>query len=153
MKTGLGWKSSSGMRKKVYTWFPHCFPSKTYFPVCIQCVPESVLHIILRLLYVTVASPCVYRTWFCPCYTFFFTCLWVCTARDFAPAIYVPVACPCVYTARDFVPVACPCVCTARDLVANTHRFDMISLQHEPSFLLVFQAIFMTSLSVSFGPF
>ena len=35
-----------------------------------------------------------------------------------------------------YVPVACPCVCTARDFVANTRCFDM-SLQHEPSFFLV----------------
>ena len=63
------------------------FLSKTWYSlyVCMQCVPECVLHVISPLLY---------------------------------------------------VPVACPCVCTARDFVANTHCFDM-SLQHEPSFFLV----------------
>lgn len=68
--------------EKAYTWFPVELGT---LHVCMQCVPICVLHVILPLLY---------------------------------------------------VPVACPCVCTARDFVANTHCFDM-SLQHEPSFFLV----------------
>ena len=146
--------------EKAYTWF---------------LVEDLVLS-----MSVCNVSLCVYCTWFCPCFTFLFTCPRVCTARDFAPAIrpchlslsvyytwFCPrftflFTCPRVYTARDFapairpccpvrvcvlhvisnhvhvlyVPAACPCVCTARDFVANTHCFDM-SFQHEPSFFLV----------------
>lgn len=69
--------------------------------VCMQCVPMCVLHVILPLLY---------------------------------------------------VPVACPCVCTARDFVANTHCFDM-SLQHEPSFFLVSTKPLWHHLISFFGPF
>ena len=90
--------------------------------VCMQCVPECVLHVILPLLYVPV------------------TCPWVCTARDFAPALrpflLAPGSVLHVISPLLYVPVACPCVCTARDFVANTHCFDM-SLQHEPPFFLV----------------
>ena len=101
---------------RVYcTWFCLCFTLLSLVPVC-------VLHVILPLLYAPV------------------TCPWVCTARDFAPAIRP--CCPVrmcvlhVILPLLYVPVACPCVCTARDFVANTHCFDM-SLQHEPSFFLV----------------
>ena len=96
------------------------------------------------------------KTWYSLC--LYAMCPWVCTARDFAPAIrpchlslrvYCTWFCLCftllslvpecvlhVILPLLYVPVACPCVCTARDFVANTHYFDM-SLQHEPSFFLV----------------
>ena len=97
------------------TWFCPCYTSLSF-------VPECVLHVILPLLYVPV------------------TCPWVCTARDFAPALrpflLAPGSVLHVISPLLYVPVACPCVCTARDFVANTHCFDM-SLQHEPSFFLV----------------
>ena len=63
----------------------------------------------------------VYCTWFRHCYT---------------SLLPVPVCVLHVILSLLYVPVACPCVCTARDFVANTHCFDM-SLQHEPSFFLV----------------
>ena len=153
-----------------YTWFCPCYTFLLPVPVC-------VLHVILPLLYVPFYLPQgVYCTWFRPCYTSLLpvpvcvlhvilpllyapvTCPWVCTARDFAPAIrycclslsvYCAWFCLCytfllpvpecvlhVISPLLYVPVACPCVCTARDFVANTHCFDM-SLQHEPSFFLV----------------
>ena len=84
------------------TWFCPCYTS-------LSLVPECVLHVILPLLYVPV------------------TCPWVCTARDFVPAIrpchlslsvYCTWFCPCftflftcprVCTARDFAPAIRPC--------------------------------------------
>ena len=87
--------------------------------VCMQCVPECVLHVILPLLYVPVICPwvctardfapairpchlslSVYCTWFCPCFTSLFTCPRVCTARDFAPAIRPCCLSMCVYCTR-----------------------------------------------------
>ena len=99
---------------RVYcTWFFLCF-------TLLSLVPECVLRVISPLLYVPVAlSVCVYCTWFCPLL---------------------------------YVPVACPCVCTARDFVANTHCFDM-SLQHEPSFFLVSTKPLWHHLISFFGPF
>ena len=93
--------------EKAYTWF---------------LVEDLVLS-----MSVCNVSLCVYCTWFCPCFTFLFTCPRVCTARDFAPAIrhchlslsvYYTWFCPCftflftcprVYTARDFAPAIRPC--------------------------------------------
>ena len=142
--------------EKAYTWFPVedlvlsmsvcnvslCVYCKWFCPyyTLLSLVPEGVLHVILPLLYAPVTCPwvctardfapairycclslCVYCTWFCPCYTFLLP-VPECVLHVISPLLYVP--------------VACPCVCTARDFVANTHCFDM-SLQHEPSFFLV----------------
>lgn len=97
------------------TWFCPCFSFLLTRP-CVCTASDFVptirpCHLSLR----------VYCTWFCLCFTLL----------SLVPECVLHVISPLLY-----VPVACPCVCTARDFVANTHCFDM-SLQHEPSFFLV----------------
>ena len=70
--------------EKAYTWFP---------------VEDLVLS-----MSVCNVSLCVYCTWFCPCFTFLFTCPRVCTARDFAPAIR-----PCCLSLCVYCTWFCPC--------------------------------------------
>ena len=81
--------------------------------VCMQCVPECVLHVILPLLYVPVTCPwgctardfasalrschlslSVYCTWFCPCYTFLLP-VPVCVPHEILLLTRIALTCPC----------------------------------------------------------